>query len=141
VSYIKRKINNYTRAGFQLKLSNEMRELVFDGNDVSKIFISFLNIFLFCYSSFSVIEAKNKMNQNSWITPGIIASCKRERELYKELQNNNNNNATRASYYRNYSKILCMVIRKAKIIEHDKLILNFHNKVETTGVIMNKESG
>jgi len=43
------------------------------------------------------------MNHNSWITLGIITSCKHKRELYKELQNNNNNNnnnATLASYYR-----------------------------------------
>ena len=44
------------------------------------------------------------MNQNSWITRGIIISCKHKRELYKELHNNNNNNnnnnATLAAYYR-----------------------------------------
>jgi len=34
-----------------------------------------------------------------------------------------------------------MVIRRAKIIEHDKLILNSHNKVKTTWGIVNKESG
>jgi len=34
-----------------------------------------------------------------------------------------------------------MVIRKAKIIEHDKLILNSHNRVKTTCGIINKESG
>jgi len=34
-----------------------------------------------------------------------------------------------------------MFIRKAKIIEHDKLILNSHNKVKTTWGIINKESG
>jgi hypothetical protein len=34
-----------------------------------------------------------------------------------------------------------MVIRKAKIIEHDKLILNSHNKVKTTWGVINKESG
>jgi hypothetical protein len=61
------------------------------------------------------------MNQNSWITPGIIAFCKYKRELYKVLPNNNN--AILASYYTEYSKILSMVIRKAKIIEYDKLIL------------------
>ena len=82
------------------------------------------------------------MNQNSWITPGIITSCKHKRELYKELHNNNNNNnATLAHYYRNYCKILPIVIRKAKRMEHDKLILNSHNKVKTTWDIINKESG
>jgi len=34
-----------------------------------------------------------------------------------------------------------LVIRKAKIIEHDKLILNSHNKLKTTWAIINKESG
>ena len=75
------------------------------------------------------------MNQNSWITPGVITSCKHKRELYKELQINNN--ATLASYYRNYTKILSVVIRKARIIEHDKLILNSHNKAKTTWGIIN----
>ena len=82
------------------------------------------------------------MNKNSQITPGIITSCKHKRELYKELQiNNNNNNATPSSYYRDYMKMLSMVVRKAKIIEHDKLIPNSHNKVKTTWGIINKESG
>jgi len=80
------------------------------------------------------------MNQNSWITPGIITSCKHKRKLCKELQNNNNN-ATLASYYRDYSNILSMVIRKAERIDHDKLILNFHNKIKTMWDIVNKESG
>jgi hypothetical protein len=44
-TYIKRKINKYTIADFQLKLSHETWELVFDRNDVNKIFNSFLNIF------------------------------------------------------------------------------------------------
>jgi len=36
---------------------------------------------------------------------------------------------------------LSIAIRKAKIIEHDKLILNSHNKVKTTWGIRNKGSG
>jgi uncharacterized pyridoxamine 5'-phosphate oxidase family protein len=52
------------------------------------------------------------MKLNSWITPRIIPSCKHKKELYKELQNNNN--AAFSSYYRDYSKIMSMVIRKAK---------------------------
>ena len=132
----KRKISNYTIADFQLKLNYEMWEQVFDGNDIN----SFLNIFLrIYYSSFPLIQVKYKMNQNSWITPGIITSRKCKRELYKKLKNNNN--ATLASYYRVFSKILSMVIRKAKITENDKLILNSHNKVKTTWGIINKESG
>jgi len=51
-----------------------------------------------------------------------MTSCKHKTGLYKELQNNNNN-ASLASYYKDYTKIMLMVIRKAKIIEHDKLTL------------------
>ena len=121
-----------------MKLIHETRELVFDGNDVNKIFNPFLDNFLrIYYSSFPLIQAKNKMNQNSWSTPEIITSCKHKRELHKELQNNNN--VTLASYHRDYSKLLSMVIRKAKIIEHDKLILNSHNKVKTKWGIINKK--
>jgi hypothetical protein len=84
-----------------------------DVNDINKVFNSFLYIFLrIYYSSFPLSQAKNKMKQKSWITPGIITSCKHKRELYKELQNNNN--ATLASYCTDYSKILSMVLRKAK---------------------------
>jgi hypothetical protein len=109
-TYISRKINKCTIADFRLKLSHETWEPVFDGNDVIKIFSSFLNIFLRIYcSNFSFIQAKNKMNQNSWIAPGIITTCKHKRELYKELQNNNN--PTVASYYRDYSTILSLVIK------------------------------
>ena len=38
-------MNKHTKADFQLKLSHEMWEPVFDGNVVNKIFNSFLNIF------------------------------------------------------------------------------------------------
>jgi hypothetical protein len=79
------------------------------------------------------------MKPNSWITTGIITSCKHKRELYKELQINNND--ILASYYRNYTEILSRVIRIAKIIEHDKLIQNSQNKAKTTWDIINKESG
>jgi len=64
-------------------------------------------------------------------------SCKCTRELYKELKNNNNN-ATLASYYGDYAKILSRVIREAKITENDHLILNSYTKVKTTWGIINR---
>jgi hypothetical protein len=108
-TYTKRKINKYTIAGFQLNLSYEMWQQEFNGNDVNEICNSLLNTSLrIYYSSFPLIRVKNKINQNSWITPGIITCCKCKRELHKVLNNNNNNNntATLASYNRDYAKIL-----------------------------------
>jgi hypothetical protein len=99
MSYLhQKKVNKYTVADFQLNLSHETWEEVFDGNDLNKIFNSFLNIFIrIYYSSFPLVQAKSKMNKNSSITPGTIISCKHKRELYKELQNNNNNNNNSSS--------------------------------------------
>jgi hypothetical protein len=45
------------------------------------------------------------------------------------------------SYYKDYCKILSKFIRAAKRMEYDKLIINSHNKAETTWDILNKESG
>jgi len=57
-------------------MKSETSEPVFNGNDVNKIFNSSLNIFLRIYYSISpLIQAKNKRNQNSWITPGITTCC------------------------------------------------------------------
>jgi hypothetical protein len=51
-----------------------------------------------------------------------------------------NNNAPLTSNYRDHVKILSRVIREAKMTKNDQLILNSHNKVETTWNIINKES-
>ena len=44
-TYFKRNINQYTIADFQLKLSYETRDSVFEANDANIIFNSFLNIY------------------------------------------------------------------------------------------------
>jgi len=53
--------------------------------------------------------------------------------VFKGLKNTNN--TTVASYYRDYCKILSMVIKLAKRIEHDKFILNSHMKLKVHGVL------
>jgi hypothetical protein len=81
--------------------------------NVNDSFNLFLNIFLrIYYSSFPLIQIKYIQKNNSWITPGIMKSCKHKREICNELRNNNNR--TFRSYYRNYSKILTAVIKKGK---------------------------
>ena len=52
-----------------------------------------------------------------------------------------NNNPTATLYYKKYSKILAAVIKKAKRMDYDKLILNSCNKIKTTWNIINTESG
>ena len=139
-TYMKRMINNDTIANFQLQLSQESWESVFDENDVNKSFNLFLNIILRTYySSFPLIQKKSVQKNNTWITPGIMKSCKHKREIYNELRNNKDPNFR--VYYRNYSKLLSTVIKKAKRMEYDKCILYSHNKIKTTWGIIKKEVG
>jgi hypothetical protein len=56
-SYFTRKINRYTIADFQIKLSYETWDSVFNGEDVTVIFNSFLNTYLrIFYSSFPLTK-------------------------------------------------------------------------------------
>ena len=52
-----------------------------------------------------------------------------------------NKNPNLRVYYRNCSKILSTVIKKAKRMEYDKCILHSHNKIKTTWGIIKKEVG
>jgi hypothetical protein len=84
---MKQMINNDTIANFQLQLSQETWEEVFDENDFNKNFGLFLNIFLrIYYSSFPLIQKKCMHKNNLWITPGIIKSCEHKREICNELR-------------------------------------------------------
>jgi hypothetical protein len=59
-SYFTRKINRYTIADFQIKLSYEIWESVFNCEDVNVIFNSFLNTYLRTfYSSFPLTKIKS----------------------------------------------------------------------------------
>jgi hypothetical protein len=53
----------------------------------------------------------------------------------------NNNNTITTPHYKKYSKLLTVVIKKAKWIEYDRLILNSHKRIKTTWNIINTESG
>jgi hypothetical protein len=130
-TYMKRRINKDTITDFQIRLSYETWETVFDEKDVNNSFNIFLNNFLrIYYSSFPLIQHKCIQKKNSWITPGIIKSCKQKREICNEVRNNNNPSLT--LYYVKYSKILTAVIKQAKKMEYDKQIFNSCNKIKTT---------
>ena len=89
-TYYTRNINNYNIYDFQTKLSYENWESVFNNSDINTSFNEFLNIFLrHFYSSFPLIQRK-KYKLNSWITSGIIVSCRRKRVLYAEVKKSNN---------------------------------------------------
>jgi len=57
---------------------------VFDGDDVNKMFNSFLNTFTrIFYSGFPLTNVNKITTYISWIASGIKISCKRKRKLYR----------------------------------------------------------
>ena len=59
-TYLKRNVNKYTIAEFQNSLSYESWEQVFDGNDVNKMFNSFLNTYLSIFHTTFPLKKINK---------------------------------------------------------------------------------
>ena len=67
-------------AEFQNSLSYESWDQVFDGDDVNKIFSSFLNIYLrIFYASFPL--KNNNETKTPWIMIGIKTFCIQKRKL------------------------------------------------------------
>jgi hypothetical protein len=81
---------NYNIADFRTKLSYENWESGFNNSDINTCFNKFLNIFLrYFYASFP-LSRRQKYKLNSWITAGIIISCRKKRVLYAEVKKNKN---------------------------------------------------
>ena len=145
---IKNKVPNYTRnineqtiVEFQNLLSWELWEDVFNTNDTNTMFNNFLNTYLRCYNaSFATKKVFNKNRfPNGWITKGIKVSCKRKSELFVLARSSSDYDLK--LYYKKYCAILTKVIRKAKKLYYDNLILSAKNKMKTTWQIINKETG
>ena len=96
-----RKINEHTINDFLIKLGYENWETVFSPEDVNKMFNSFLDTYLQIFnSSFPLKRVKKK--KKTWITLGILTSCKHKRELF--IASRNSNNLDFKTYYRRYCK-------------------------------------
>ena len=70
---------------------------------------------------------------------GIQNSCQYKRVLYLKLRDNNN--PLLKKYYKDYCQILSKVIKGAKRMEYDRLILNSNNVMRTSWKLINKELG
>jgi exonuclease III len=136
-----RKINNQTITEFHSLLSWELWEDVFETNNVNTMFNNFLNTYLRCYySSFKKINvSSSNQSHNEWITKGIKISCKRKKELFELCKICNNQRLT--LYYKKYCTILTKVIRTAKKLHYNKIILRSNNKMKSTWRIINGERG
>jgi len=117
-------------AQFQKSLSYELWDQVFDGNDVNKIFNSFLNTYLRIFYATFPLKKINNGTKAPWITIGIKTSSTQKRKLYLACKNNINR------YIKGYNKcncnILSKVIKEAKKHHYDNQIKNSTNKNKTT---------
>ena len=136
-----RNINQYTLAEFQILLSWEQWEDVFGADDVNIMFNNFLNAYLICYySSFDKKHVpKFNSTNNEWITKGIKVSCRKKRELYVLCRTRNDPALTQ--FYKKYCSVLTKVIRNAKKLHYNNIILRAKNKMKSTWKIINREKG
>jgi hypothetical protein len=130
-----RKIDKFSLADFNYKLSFEIWSDVFEGNDVNIIFNSFLNIFLrYVYASFPKSSAKsNNIKNNMWITSNIKTKCNVKRHLYLISRNSNDPNIKKI--YKTYSKSLARYISKTKHLYYDMQISNSNDRIKSTWYI------
>jgi hypothetical protein len=77
-------------------------------------------------------------NKNHWITPGISISCIHKRDLCLISRNSNDVNLKR--HYKLYCKILARVIKEAKRLIYNRLVINSDNKMKTTWNIIKAET-
>ena len=112
-NFTRRIINDSTLLDFQLNLSYESWDNVFNSTDVDTIFNNFLNTYLRTfYHSFPLQKSHNSHNFKPWLTSGIITSCQYKRDLY--LLCRSTDDPTLNRYYKNYCRILSNVIKFAK---------------------------
>jgi hypothetical protein len=131
--YYSRTVNDHNIADFRMKLSYENWESVFNNRDIN--INQFLNIFLRHFYAFFSLSRRQRYTQNSWITAGIIISCRKKRVLYAEVKKSKNHKFWK--YYKKSCKILTKVINLAKKIR-SKLEIQ-KNKVRTPWNLINRE--
>ena len=97
---------------FQELLSKETWEVIYQEQDINKIFNTFLNIFLTIFETSFPKIYHVKQKDNAWLTKGIRVSCHRKRSLY--FLSRNSDDVKLKTYYKRYCSILRKTIREAK---------------------------
>ena len=132
--YTIRNRNNYSIEEFKTRLRYESWNSIFGyyGNmDVDILFKSFLNNYLrIFYTSFPPCKIIERSNNNSWITKGIIISCRTKRCHY--LLNRDSDDTNLKNYYKEYCKTLTSVINEANSYMYNNRIINSTNKIKST---------
>jgi hypothetical protein len=137
--YTKRLVNEFTISEFKWNLSYESWEVIFTENDVDVLFNCFLNTYLrIFYHSFPLKKLYHNHNNKTWIMTGIKISSQHKRDLY--LICRSTKDPKLKSYYKTYCRILSGVIKTAKKLHYNKLIINSNNKAKTIWDIVRTET-
>jgi len=88
--------------------------------------------------AFPLKKCQYNSNNKPWITPGIKISSQRKRELY--LFYRSTKDSKLKNYYKRYCRILPDVIKTAKKLYYNNLIINSNNKSKTSWHIINLET-
>ena len=101
---------------------------IFTEENVDVMFNSFLNTYLrIFYHSFPFKKSHHTHANKAWITTGIKISSQHKRDLY--LLYRDTKDPKLRNYYKQYCRILTEVIKTAKKLHYNKLIINSNNKV------------
>ena len=142
-SHDTRTIRNFSKCSIhdlKTKLSYEIWDNIFGGNDVDNIFNNFHNTFLrIFYASFSKKKVQVPKQDNTWLTKSIKICINHKRELY--LNSRNSNNPKLKEYFKIYFKLLSKFINEAKMLQYKKHILTPQNKARTIWNIFSSEAG
>jgi hypothetical protein len=129
--YYTRKFNKSLILDFNFKLTYESWDNVFSYDNGNLSFNNFLNTYLrIFYSSFPIKKIHYTSHTKAWLTQGIKISCINKIKLF--LNSRNSNDCEIKNYYKKYCKVLADVIKLAKKIHYNNLLVNSSNKTKTT---------
>ena len=124
---------------FKLSLSYLSWNAIFTEDNIDVIFNRFFNTYLrIFYHSFPFKKLYHTHADKTWITTAIKISSQHKRELYLLCRDTKNPNLR--NYYKNYCRILTEVIKTAKNLYYNKLIINSNNKAKTMWNIVKTET-
>ncbi|PNF31115.1 hypothetical protein B7P43_G15693 [Cryptotermes secundus] len=125
---------------FMEALQNETWDMTLSSVEVDTSFNAFLNTFIVIFEScFPMQFVMDMGHKNQWITGGIKVLCRCKRYLY--IISRVTHHIKIREYYSCYCSILRRVIRKAKEMYYNEMLMKSTNKSEMSWKIINNEIG
>ncbi|KAK3914232.1 LOW QUALITY PROTEIN: Exodeoxyribonuclease III [Frankliniella fusca] len=137
---MKRMFTTRSKANFCRALQDQNWEAVFKESDVNGKYNTFHNIFKELYDThFPIKKVREKREDKSGISTGIKITSKNFRDLCLFIKTTNN--PILLSYFRRYRLIYRQVIKKAKCLHNQRIVMESKNKSKTIWSIVNDSIG